>query len=217
MAPDPFFLFTSVFERRSEVGELVVNTGRPYQSYILCAFVAHRSAYPRDVHDLDRHCLQHVVEAMTVGWHRDLGRLLAESDPDSVLLVQHKTSVPVPAWPSSTVTLVGDAIHSMPPVGGLGGNAALRDANFLCATLTVVRDGLAPLVPALHRYEAELRASGYTVVRTALRTQRQGLQSNRLAVAGSRAWFRTCNAVPSLKSLNLPYRAQARPRAWERS
>ncbi|MGH3779082.1 MAG: FAD-dependent oxidoreductase, partial [Pseudonocardiaceae bacterium] len=158
VAPDPFFLFTSVFERRSVAGELVVDTGRPYQSYILCAFVAHRSAYPQDVHDLDRRCLQHVVEAMTVGWHRDLRRLLAESDPDSVLLVQHKASVPVPAWPSSTVTLVGDAIHSMPPVGGLGGNAALRDANLLCATLTAVRDRQAPLVPALHRYEAELRA-----------------------------------------------------------
>ncbi|MDQ2790790.1 MAG: FAD-dependent monooxygenase [Actinomycetota bacterium] len=55
------------------------------------------------------------------------------------------------------MTLVGDAIHSISPVGGLGGNAALRDANLLCATLTAVRDGQAPLVPALHRYEVELR------------------------------------------------------------
>ncbi|MGH3783045.1 MAG: hypothetical protein ACRDRO_21095, partial [Pseudonocardiaceae bacterium] len=89
--------------------------------------------------------------------------------------------------------------------------------NLLRATLTAVRDGQAPLVPALHRYEAELRACGYAAIRTALHTQRQGLQSNRLAVAASRAWFRTCNAIPSLKPLNLPYRAQARPRAWERS
>jgi 2-polyprenyl-6-methoxyphenol hydroxylase-like FAD-dependent oxidoreductase len=114
VAPDPFFLFSSVFQRRSGSGDLEVDTGRPYQSYILCAFIAHRSAYPRNVYDLDRRCLQHVIEAMTVGWHPDLRRLLAESDPDSVMLTQHKTSVPVPAWPSTNVTLLGDALHSMP-------------------------------------------------------------------------------------------------------
>ncbi|HEX5347785.1 MAG TPA: FAD-dependent monooxygenase [Pseudonocardiaceae bacterium] len=144
-------------------------------------------------------------------------RLLAESDPDSVMLMQHKASVPVPAWPSTNVTLLGDALHSMPPVGGLGGNAALRDANLLCATLTAVRNEQCALVPALHRYEAELRTCGYGAARTALRTQRQGLRSNHLAVAETRAWFRACNAVPALKPLNLPYRSQAQPRTWERA
>ncbi len=214
VAPNPFFLFTSVFERRSEVP---VDTGRPYQSYILCAFVADRSAYPRDVHDLDQRCLQHVVEGMTVGWHPDLRRLIAEADPDSVTLVEHKTSVAVPAWPSTTVTLSGDAIHSMPPVGGLGGNAALRDASLLCTTLSAVRNGQSALMPALRRYEEELRRCGYAAIRAALHTQRQGLRSNRVTVAGSRAWFRACHTIPALKRLNLPYRSQARPRAWESS
>jgi 2-polyprenyl-6-methoxyphenol hydroxylase-like FAD-dependent oxidoreductase len=223
IAPDPFFLFTSAFQRRSgsgdhdDLADRDIDTGRPYQSYILCAFVAHRSAYPRDVHDLDQRCLQQVVEAMTVGWHPDLRRLLADADSDSVMLVQHKTSVPVPGWPSTNVTVSGDAIHSMPPVGGLGGNAALRDAHLLCTTLTAVRDEQCALVPALHRYEAEMRTCGYGAVRTALRTQRQGLRSNHLAVAGTRAWFRACSTVPALKPLNLPYRAQARPRTWERT
>jgi 2-polyprenyl-6-methoxyphenol hydroxylase-like FAD-dependent oxidoreductase len=217
IAPDPFFLFTSGFERRSGSTELLIDTGRLYQSYILCAFVAHRSAYPRDVRDLDQQCLRHVVEVMTVGWHPDLRRMLAECDLDSVLLVPHQTCVPVAAWPSTNVTLLGDALHSMPPVGELGGNAALRDASLLCATLAAVRDEQGALVPALHRYEAEMRVCGYAAVRAALRTQRQGLRNNRLAVAGSRDWFRACNTVPALKPLNLPYRSQARPRAWERS
>lgn len=110
----------------------------------------------------------------------------------------------------------GDALHSMPPAGGLGGNVALRDANLLCATVTAVRNEQCALVPALHRYEAEMRTCGYRAVRTALRTQRQGLRSNHLAVAGTRAWLRACNAVPALKPLNLPYRSQARPRTWKR-
>ncbi len=217
VAPDPFFLFTSVFQGRSDADEPLTDTGRQYQSYILCAFVAHRSAYPRNVQDLDGGCLQYVVEAMTVGWHPVLRRVLAEADPDSVGLVRHQTSVPVPAWPSSNVTLAGDAIHSMPPVGGLGGNAALRDANLLCRMLAAVNDGRLPLIPALNRYEAEMRASGYAAVRAALHAQRQGLRSNRVAVAGARAWFRTCSTVPPLKRMNMPYRGQARPRQWERS
>lgn len=211
VAPDPVFLFTSVFDRRADL--LGVETGRDYQSYILCAFVAHHSAYPRAVHDLGQRCLQHVVEAMITGWHPDLRRLLAEADPDSVMLMRHQTSVDVPACPSGTVTLIGDAMHSMPPVGGLGGNAALRNANLLRATLGTVKAGHATLLPALHRHENEMRTCG----RAALRTQRLGLRSNRVAVAGARAWFRACHAIPPLKALNLPYRSQARPRGWERS
>jgi 2-polyprenyl-6-methoxyphenol hydroxylase-like FAD-dependent oxidoreductase len=51
IAPDPFFLFTSVFQRRSGYGDQEgladhnIATGRPYQSYILCAFV--RGSGPR--------------------------------------------------------------------------------------------------------------------------------------------------------------------------
>lgn len=64
---------------------------------------------------------------------------------------------------------------------------------------------------------APLRACGQAAVRTALRTQRQGLRSNRVAVTGTRAWFRACNTIPPLRALSLPYRSQARPRVWETS
>lgn len=55
----------------------------------------------------------------------------------------------------------------MPPVGGLRGNAALRDASLIRATFSTVRDGQSALVPALHRYEQELRTCGYAAVRAA--------------------------------------------------
>ncbi|MGH3985670.1 MAG: FAD-dependent oxidoreductase [Pseudonocardiaceae bacterium] len=145
-----------------------------------------------------------------MGWHPLLRWMVAESDPDSVMLAQHKTSVAIPAWQTTNVTLIGDAAHSMPPVGGLGGNAALRAANLLCRTLAAVGNGQCTV-----SYEAEMRTCGDAAIRTALRTQRQGLRSNRVAVAGARAWFRACKAVPSLGRLTVPYREQARPREWE--
>jgi 2-polyprenyl-6-methoxyphenol hydroxylase-like FAD-dependent oxidoreductase len=60
--------------------------------------------------------------------------------------------------------VIGDALHTMPPVGGLGGNAALRDAHLLCRTLAHVERGPADLVVALESAEAEFRATGYAAL-----------------------------------------------------
>ena len=230
VAPAPYFLFTSVFERRADPAttpdglggevtglrpELLVDETRDYRDYILCAFVARRDAFPLDMRDLDSPGLRRVVEEMIEGWHPQLRRLVAESDPDSVQLVLHEASAPIAAWESTNITLIGDAIHGMPPVGGLGGNTALRDANLLCRTLTAVDRGQAPLLAAIHGYEAEMLDYGFAAVRAALQTQRRGLRSNRLAVAGARTWFRVSGAVPPLKRKNLPYAEQARRRPWE--
>ena len=235
LAPDPFFLFTSVFERkpgwvealnaigdRGEVAglrlELLVDNTRDYQDYILCAFTARRDAYPPSVHDLDGAGLRRVVGRLIAGWHPDLRRLVAESDPDSVMLVPYKASVPIGAWESTNVTVLGDAIHSMPPVGGLGGNTALRDANLLGRKLTAVARGAAPLLPAIHEYEAEMLEYGFDAVRAALRETRQGISTNRLALAAFKAMLRVSQAVPPLKRMMLRNEGaeQARPRPWER-
>ena len=61
------------------------------------------------------------------------------------------------------VTVLGDALHTMPPTGGLGGNAALHDARTLVAELAE-----RPWPSAIPAYEAELRAHGYGTVREAL-------------------------------------------------
>ena len=79
-------------------------------------------------------------------WHPDLRALHAHAAVDETFLVRIRTSRPVPPWPPSRVTVLGDAIHAMSPARGSGANTALQDAALLCRTLTGVA-GTAPPGP----------------------------------------------------------------------
>ena len=89
--------------------------------------------------------------------------MLAESEPASRGGLLFSAATETPPWPSSRVTVLGDAVHTMPPTGGLGGNAALHDARTLVTELAAH-----PWPTAVPAYEAELRAHGYASVREAL-------------------------------------------------
>ena len=79
----------------------------------------------------------HALTAKLIrSWHPDLRALHARAAVDETFLVRIRTSPPVPPWPPSRVTLLGDAIHAMSPARGSGANTALQDAALLCRTLT---------------------------------------------------------------------------------
>jgi 2-polyprenyl-6-methoxyphenol hydroxylase-like FAD-dependent oxidoreductase len=177
---------------------LVDNT---QEDYLLWGFFTHIREYPVDMQRLDDRGLLRVVGQMIERWHPDLRRLIAEADPSSISLNPLKTSTLIDPWESTNVTLLGDAIHNMPPVGGLGGNMALRDAYSLVHALTAVQRGTLPLLPAIQAYEAEMRAYGFAAVRAALGYTRQAITRNRIARLGSRAWFQLCGALPPCKQM----------------
>jgi 2-polyprenyl-6-methoxyphenol hydroxylase-like FAD-dependent oxidoreductase len=212
----PFFLFTSVFER--DQGKSAPDD--PDDNYLLCAFVVHRDALPPGMPDLAGADLQHVVAAMVEDWHPDLRRLIAECDPDSAGCYPFLAAAPPNApWSTSNVVLLGDAVHSMPPTGGLGANTALRDARLLARQLTAVARGQQPLLPALAEYEADMRDYGFAAVRSSLTMLRQGLTANAFAVAGMRMWFRLSATVPAIRRLGFrdTWARDARPRPWEQA
>jgi 2-polyprenyl-6-methoxyphenol hydroxylase-like FAD-dependent oxidoreductase len=187
--------------------------------YILCALVADPARLRFDMATVDDAALPGVVAGLVAGWHPDLRRLLAESDPASRGSRIPTVSPELPAWPSSQVTVLGDAIHTMPPTGGLGGNAALRDARLLARQLAAVAHGKRDLLPAVAEYEAAMRDHGYAAIRGALRTRDQMLSRNQLTALASRTWFRLCKLSPALRrrtfrgTLDDP----AAPRSWERA
>jgi 2-polyprenyl-6-methoxyphenol hydroxylase-like FAD-dependent oxidoreductase len=149
----------------------------------------------------------------------DLRRLVAECDPASVGCYPFLAAAPLAPWSTTNVVLLGDAVHSMPPTGGLGANTALRDARLLARQLAAVAGGERPLLPALAEYEADMCDYGFAAVRSSLTMLRQGLTANAFAVAGMRAWFRLSATIPALRRVGFrdTWAKDARPRPWEQT
>jgi 2-polyprenyl-6-methoxyphenol hydroxylase-like FAD-dependent oxidoreductase len=165
---------------------------------------AARQNVPRDPYGLAPQDQLQLAREVTRHWHPNLRQLIDLTDLTTLQSINIRTSVPVAPWESSTVTLLGDAIHTMTPGRGAGANTALRDAALLCQTLVAVQQGQAPLVPALHRYEAEmLRYSTEAVI--ASRKQMSAADSihkpvvGGIQLAGMRAAMRLINSMPPLK------------------
>ncbi|WP_425464884.1 FAD-dependent oxidoreductase [Paenibacillus piri] len=117
---------------------------------------------------------------------------------DTIQAFEFKTSVPITPWESSNVTLLGDAIHSMTPAGGIGANIALRDASLLCRMLIDVKQGKQSLIPAIHNYEAQMLEYGFAAVKDSMRNTKQAL-AGRIARITGKGFLRLCGAVPPLR------------------
>jgi len=213
MPPSRYTLFSAPFEHahrsadvRKRIDEQAQAAGLSSdrlidssQDYMLWALIAAEDAYPSDVYNFDGQALQHLAGRMIAAWHPDLQRLIADSDPSSMSFNPFKAMEPIAPWPSTNVTLLGDAIHNMPPVGGLGGNMALRDASLLARKLRAAQCGELPLLRAIQEYEAEMREYGFAAVKSVLENTRQATSSSRIVREIGKTWFRLCNAVPLLK------------------
>lgn len=91
------------------------------------------------------------VHRLTSGWTPDFHRLVEGSDPAGVAAFAFAFPAALRPWPAGRVTLLGDAIHPMPPTAGAGASTAILDAAHLA-------DDLATRAPAeaLATYRARL-------------------------------------------------------------
>jgi 2-polyprenyl-6-methoxyphenol hydroxylase-like FAD-dependent oxidoreductase len=141
---------------------------------------------------------------MTDGWHPNLRALIRASDLTTTFAVDVRTSVPVDPWPSSNITVLGDAIHLMTPGKGVGANTALRDAQLLGSQLARVAHGELPLVEAVADYEAQMRLYGFHAVAESRKQfdEHDAIHRpivGRLALGAMRTAMRVVNNVPPLK------------------
>jgi len=96
----------------------------------------------------------------TAAWHPAVRGLFVHADASTFFPITIRAGERVDAWEPGPVTLLGDAIHTMPPAGGVGANTALRDAQALAGELT----GASSVVDAVAAYERVMLPRGFEVV-----------------------------------------------------
>jgi salicylate hydroxylase len=97
-------------------------------------------------------------------WHPALRGLVERIDLDTLFWFPFRRLDPTPPWPTTRVTLLGDAIHAMMPTRGQGANMALRDAGILGGRLAGVARGDEALLDAVAGYEAAMRDYVYPIM-----------------------------------------------------
>jgi 2-polyprenyl-6-methoxyphenol hydroxylase-like FAD-dependent oxidoreductase len=101
----------------------------------------------------------------TEGWHSAFRALVRDIDLSSLFMIPFGRLDPEPAWPSSRVTLIGDAAHAMLPTLGMGANLAMRDAAHLVDQLARAEAGEIDVIVAIGTAEAEMRDYAYPLMR----------------------------------------------------
>ena len=205
------FLFTAAFRRHQAREDVIRETGgrlrelglNPEQllsetedyDYVMWAFVAHRCVFPARSEPAE---LRSAIERRMQGWHPILRRLVHDCDPRSIQAFDFSAAAKIDPWDTTNVTLLGDALHYMPPVGGMGGNAALHDASLLSETLVSAKNG-EPLLPALHACEGAILAHGFGAVRASLLYTRLAISQIPLLRSIAKLFFRTCGSITPLR------------------
>jgi 2-polyprenyl-6-methoxyphenol hydroxylase-like FAD-dependent oxidoreductase len=111
--------------------------------------------------------LQQVALSRVSDWPQTLRMLIEQCQPDQTFILRMRHAKPIAPWQTTNVTLLGDAIHAMPPRGS-GANTALRDAGQLAESLIAIARLGAPLHQALHDYETEMLRYGFAALQASL-------------------------------------------------
>lgn len=174
------------------------------RDYINWGFAAATDKYPAGVMKLRGRELVDVVLEMTPNWHPNYRELFSLTDTSTCFPINIMTSKPIPQWPTTNITLLGDAIHTMTPGRGVGANTALRDAALLTKNLTAARDGKMTVLEAINDYETQMVVYSAKAVKESLK--QQGGDSvlhkpviGRIALAAMRTGMRLVNHLPPLK------------------
>lgn len=192
----------------AEAEELFENTS----DYYFWAFVTRKKNYPNqgDVTQLPGKELLKISQDMTQGWQPVLHQLLQKTASDTVIATPLLIATEVKPWSSRNITLLGDAIHSMPPTRGIGGNIALKDAGLLCQKLTEVTQQGKPFAQALDEYVAEMLQYSFKAVKASKQVLNLIVMENpfgrnatkfTLRLVGFLSWLKNRTGTPSLKSI----------------
>ncbi|KAI1145063.1 hypothetical protein F4825DRAFT_444829 [Nemania diffusa] len=121
---------------------------------------------PNDDYTITGATAANIAKDITKDWHPRLRPLFEQMVDSEAAFWKITCSTPsgVPEWPNDPrVTVIGDAVHSMTPAGGIGANTAVRDSALL-GKLLAEAGGFSDGVTAA--YEKEMRVYGSEAVAT---------------------------------------------------
>jgi 2-polyprenyl-6-methoxyphenol hydroxylase-like FAD-dependent oxidoreductase len=167
------------------------------ERFAVWAWAAARDSYPDNVDTLAPEQLtRHVADRIT-RWAPALRYLIDHTDPATVATVPLRSMPRLPEWRPTNVTLLGDAIHNMTPMAGIGANTALRDAEELRRQL--LAPGTADVTARVGAYENLMRAYANQALALSTRNARNAATAARLPRVAFRAVLRIAEAVPPVK------------------
>jgi 2-polyprenyl-6-methoxyphenol hydroxylase-like FAD-dependent oxidoreductase len=173
------------------------------EDYVMWGFSARRDRFGAvgAAEGLDGRSLKALVARLTTAWSPALRSLVEDSDPATVTAFPVRTSTPVAPWRTTNVTLLGDALHNMPPYRGVGANTALCDAALLRDAIVQAARGDRPLLEALQGYERRMIAHGFRAVRMSLAAMTRFHDENRISRTLTKAFLRIADHVPPVRDM----------------
>ena len=201
LGPEGCFMFLSAvrYGDLEAVGGAEAGEGGDRGDYLLWGFSARRERFGEGG-ALERQSgdeLQRRVERLMPAWHPILRRIVDETHPATITAFAIKSASPIKPWKTRNVTLMGDALHNMPPYRGVGANTALWDAALLRTTI-VERQG--PLLERLKDAERRMIDHGFRAVRASLAATAQFHSESRLGRLLTKAFLRVLDRAPPLRA-----------------
>lgn len=144
---------------------------RGADNYVMWSLAGRTAAFPASderMHAMDPVALHGIAKRMVAGWHPSLRALVDRAAADRTFYLDVRASSQFGPWKPSRVTLIGDAIHAMPPSRGSGANIALKDAGKLIVQLRRAADRRQTIEEAVGVYEADMAEYGFAAVRDSL-------------------------------------------------
>ncbi len=208
--PSACSMFLAMWKRSGEAAQTLRTLGieGPLpgdEDYLILAIGGRPDFLGLDQPSPSGRALKDILRRTTTGWHPNLRKLVAMISEDQLFLNHIRTSQPPLPWKSTHVTLLGDAIHSMTPYRGVGGNVALKDAALLTSQLTQVHQGQKALLEAISDYEVSMRKYAFAAVEDSLRAMKQFTGPKKYpAFSLFKTGMRLANAMPKLRNKLIP-------------
>nr|WP_294793523.1 NAD(P)/FAD-dependent oxidoreductase [uncultured Mucilaginibacter sp.] len=213
MPLDKYFLFSSPFDRSKKMknsGDALARTAEKAsmdvamflnddQNYVLWSFIAHKKEFENQ----NTTDLKGLVLEKTKGWDEGFHKLISLAHTDSLNMISLKTMLPVKPWTTGRVTLLGDAIHNMTPLQGMGANMALHDAAVLEKRIyNSIKRGK-DLRMQIGEYEKIMLHRGFTAVNKALKFTYNAIEENKTGRRMSRVWFKLAQRYKFIRKLTF--------------